>query len=99
MPIKMGEIFTVNYLLTEEIDYELNIRKIRSVRGLDDKRKILSRALKKNLPTVVSPENFDFAKEQEEINKILESIASLVIDFDGNQSDSVFKLVLSLSQN
>lgn len=91
----MSETFKVNYLLSEEIDYELEIRDIRCTRGLDDKRKILSRALKKKLTTTVPLENFNLIKEQECINKTLESIASLVIDFDGNESDSVFKRALS----
>lgn len=94
------EKFRVNHLLDYELEYELNIRFVYTERGVDDKRKMLSKLLKKELNNPGSQINMDsykvdFMTEQTEINKSLSSITSLISDFEGSSADSTFLRVKS----
>lgn len=89
------------YLISDELDYELRIRNcVTGRKTAVQKRKILNRLLEKdrvspkvNIYAYVDP-NFDFAIEKEIINNSLESLCTLIIDFEGGPiTDSSFKRI------
>lgn len=91
--------FKPGHLLLSELDYELRIRKVVTNRSQDDKRKILARLLDKernkgSLDVVQDPD-FNFDRESEVINSTLESIKSLIAEFEGPTSDSLYKRLKS----
>lgn len=94
--------FAVNHLLDYELDYELAIRSVVTHRNVNDKRKILSKLLRKekeaNKPD--SQVNFDeydydFKVEEAAINKSITTITDAIIDFEGTTSDSSFTRIKS----
>lgn len=95
----MTENFNPNHLLINELDYELAIRNVVTTRNMQEKRKILSRLLAREPSPGDSIDlnsyNFNFEFEQDAINGSLQSITTLVIDFEGNSSDSVFRRIIS----
>ena len=91
--------FKPTHLLLNELDYELRIRNVISNRSQDDKRKILARLLEKerkagHFKISVDP-NFNFDSEKDCINSTLESIKSLISEFEGPTSDSLYKRLTS----
>ncbi|XP_031333880.1 uncharacterized protein LOC116163889 [Photinus pyralis] len=91
------EDFKPSHLLIDEIKYELRIRGVVTDRPVDDKRKILNKLLAKERGrhlTHIDP-FYDFGREQDAINKTLESISNLVTEFEGNEIDSAFKRGIS----
>lgn len=86
------------HLLAAEIDYELRIRGISTTRkDMAAKRKILARALvvDRNRDIDLVDPNYDFDNEKKVITETLEQISLLVDDFEGDESDSLFKRVRS----
>lgn len=84
------------YLLTDELNYELRIRGVNASRkDAAAKRKILHRLLDtdRNRKVDYVDPNFEYASEKEIIENSLESIKSLITDFDGPASDSMFKRI------
>lgn len=90
----MEEIINMkpNHLLANEINYELRIRGVVTGRDISEKRKILGRLLNRergrNLD-IRDPE-FNFETEREAITSSVENIKSLVRDFEGPATDSLF---------
>ncbi|XP_030760526.1 uncharacterized protein LOC115885682 [Sitophilus oryzae] len=92
--------FRPSHLLDYELDYELFIRQSATTRPVADKRKILSRLLasEKSKPgnnIQLANIELDFNKEQEAIEKSLNSVNLIVEDFEGTESDSTFLRVKS----
>lgn len=88
--------FKPNHLLADELDYELRIRGTVTERNQNDKRKILTRLLARQTPnTELSDPTYSFAAERNSINTSLESITTIIIDFEGSESDSCFKRISS----
>ena len=94
--------FVVNHLLDFELDYELAIRSVITNRTVNDKRKILSKLIKKerdaNKPG--SQVHFDefiyeFRNEETAINKSITTITDAIIDFEGTISDSGYARIKS----
>lgn len=85
------------HLLSEELNYELRIRGINTTRDIAAKRKILSRALEKERfrPLELIDAAFSFESEKEAVDKTLESINSLILEFEGPASDSLHKRIKS----
>lgn len=84
------------YLLTEELNYELRIRGVNAGRkDAAAKRKILHRLLEtdRNRNINYIDPNFDYNTEKEIIENTLESIKSLINDFEGPASDSMYKRI------
>lgn len=92
----MDSTFKLNHLLLPELNYELRIRSTFTEKPQDEKRKILARLLFKekqrnfDMSTLEVP-NFDFASERNEIESTLNSIESLISDFEGPPTDSTFR--------
>lgn len=85
-----------NHLLLSELNYELKLRGITTERPQDEKRKILGRLWSKErqqgLDLVkLSDLSFDFATEKTEIGYSLNSIATLINEFEGPVTDSCYK--------
>lgn len=101
--IKMDiEQFQANHLLDFELENELASREISTSRCVADKRKILSKLLKKERDSPGSKinlenYNFDFNTEQSEINRSFNSITDAIIDFgdNGNIKDSAYQRIKS----
>lgn len=76
------------HLLLSEIDYELKIRGSYSRRDRADKIKILSRLLYRESQgaNLINLEDYvtTFETERDQINETAVSIASLILDFEGN---------------
>lgn len=94
--------FTVNHLLDFELDYELAIRSVVTQRNMNDKRKILSKLIKKerhaNVPgsqVHFEEYKYDFKTEEAAINKSIISITDCIIDFEGSDHDSAFAKIKS----
>lgn len=94
--------FSVNHLLDYELDYELAIRSIVTHRNVNDKRKMLSKLLRKekdanNPGSQIHFEeyDFDFRTEEAAINQSIVSITDLIIDFEGTNSDSAYLRIRS----
>lgn len=92
--------FQVGHLLIEELNYELKIRQIITQRDINEKRKILSRLLEKERSSpgsLIDMSNYDNIFEQEctAINASLDSIKTLLSDFEGTTTDSLFKRLKS----
>lgn len=85
------------HLLCDELNYELKIRGIVTTRDISAKRKILARALEKERfrPLQLADNEFDFENEQQAINNTLESINTLILEFEGPASDSLCKRIKS----
>lgn len=84
------------YLLTEELNYELRIRGVNAGRkDAAAKRKILNRLLEldRNRTIDFVDPNFDFNTEQNIITETLQSVKSLIDEFEGPASDSLFKRI------
>lgn len=94
----MDFTFKPVHLLLNELNYELKIRNVVTNRSQDDKRKILARLLERErverLDNLVDPD-FNFDSETEVINSTLESIKSLISEFEGPTSDSLYKRLKS----
>lgn len=93
----MEEIIKPIYLLIEELNYELRIRGVNTTRDIPAKRKILGRAFDKERfrPLDLTDPDFNFESEQEAINNTLESVNSLILEFEGPTSDSLYKRIKS----
>ncbi|CAH1183040.1 unnamed protein product [Ceutorhynchus assimilis] len=94
--------FSVNHLLDYELDYELAVRCVETVRNVTDKRKMLTKLLRKernaNDPgsqVHFEEYDYDFRTEEAAINKSILSITDLIIDFEGTESDSSYTRVKS----
>lgn len=91
----MEDYFRANYLLKDEIDYELRIRGVVTDRNVNDKRKMLACLLNKerqansNVLKLVDP-SFDFDKESKEIESTIDSVKTLISDFEGPSADSIY---------
>ncbi|KAB0805399.1 hypothetical protein PPYR_02371 [Photinus pyralis] len=86
-------------LLAEELNYELRIRGVVSDRkDAVTKRKILNKLLEKDRNrsnvTHVDP-LYDFDNEAEIIEQALDSLKTLIVEFDGTETDSLFKRINS----
>lgn len=85
-------------LLSEELNYELRIRGIVSQRkDASQKRKILHKQLEKERGRdleYVDPE-YQFDSEREVIDNTLESLTQLISEFEGPESDSLYKRIQS----
>lgn len=92
-------IIKPRHLLLPEIDYELKIRNIHTQKDRADKIKILNRILEKeakgNNSIKLDSYDYNFEKEQDEINTTLISITALVLEFEGNPLDSLFQRIKS----
>lgn len=88
----MLEEMKPNYLLANEVTYELRIRGVNTNRDINEKRKILGRALikEKGRDIVLEDPAFDFDTERAALDETLESIRSLVSDFVGPPTDSMY---------
>lgn len=92
----MDPDFKPTHLLSDEMHYELRIRGVITNRPQEDRRKILARLLDKerqrqiDVLSLVDP-NYNFENERVEIENTLESIRSLVGEFEGPTSDSLYK--------
>ncbi|KAK4885838.1 hypothetical protein RN001_002109 [Aquatica leii] len=87
------------YLLFDELTYELLIRGVNISRPHDEKRKILCRALDKERTSGVSLINLDkydvsLETQIKEINT-LNSIETLIKEFEGSSNDSLYKRLRS----
>lgn len=85
------------HLHIDELNYELRIRGIVTNKDVHKKRKILKRALEREAfrkIDLTDPE-FEYRTECDEINDILNSISTLIDDFEGPSTDSVFKRIIS----
>lgn len=88
------------HLLLHELNYELRIRGVTTERPHDEKRKILGRLWTKerqqclNLMNLTDP-SYDFKVERVEIESSLNSIITLVNDFEGPVTDSSYKRATS----
>ncbi|CAG9769703.1 unnamed protein product [Ceutorhynchus assimilis] len=96
--------FKINHLLEAELDYELKIRSIHSVKPVSDKRKMFTRlaARERVLPgseidmaEYVLTHSITPLKEKEGIADTMDSIETLIDAFDGDATDSVFRRVMS----
>lgn len=85
------------HLLIDELNYELRIRGIVTTRDIAQKRKILARALEKDRSRnlELSDPEFDYNTERDAINSTLDSIGTLIGDFEGPPTDSSFKRIKS----
>lgn len=85
------------HLLSEELNYELRIRDIITTRDIPAKRKILTRALEKERfrPLQLLDAAFNYESEKAAVDKTLESINSLIQEFEGPASDSLYKRIKS----
>ena len=84
------------HLLSDELNYELRIRGVNAGRkDAPAKRKILYRLLDtdRNREVDYVDPNFEYRAEKEIIENTLESIKSLIRDFDGPASDSMYKRI------
>lgn len=84
------------YLLHDELNYELRIRGIVTTKkDAVVKRKMLTRALEiekhRNL-NLVDPD-YDFETEVNTINNALDSLRTLITDFEGPETDSGYKRI------
>lgn len=96
------ELYQVNHLHDYEVHYELAIRKTKTTRVLNDQRKILRRLLakEKNQPgglIDLCAYEFDFQKEQREIEKTFYEVTEAIMDFSesGDESDTLFSRIKS----
>lgn len=94
--------FCINHLLDYELDYELAIRSVITQRNVSEKRKILSKLIKKersaNKPgsqVDLDNYNYNFKFEEAAINKSITSITDAIIDFEGTTSDSAYARIQS----
>lgn len=91
----MEDVIKPRHLLKDEMDYELKIRTVESSRDLNEKRKILARLFdkerdKKGSYIDMSKYGFVIDTEKIAIENTIASISSLLADFDGSSSDSLF---------
>lgn len=96
----MEETFQVNHLRQNELDYELAIRDLSTDRVVADKRKILKRALAKEVDKPDALVNLakykvNYDEESSAISDTLEAICTAIVDFEGHSTDSVFKTIKS----
>lgn len=95
----MDYTFAARHLLQSEIDYELNIRNVRSRKDRNEKIKILSRLLQRESQgaEVIDLNEYEttFDEEREAINATIVSITSLILDFEGNPADTLFHRIKS----
>ncbi|KAK4887431.1 hypothetical protein RN001_003702 [Aquatica leii] len=96
----MDDVIRPKYLLIDELTYELLIRGINISRPHDEKRKILCRALDKERTSGVSLINLDkydvsLETQIKEINNTLNSIETLIKEFEGSSNDSLYKRLRS----
>lgn len=91
------DIFKPCYLLTDELNYELRIRGVVTGRDLSQRRKILTRCLEreKGRALELSDPEYDYEAETQRINRSLESIRTLIAEFDGPETDSSYKRIKS----
>lgn len=84
-----------NYLLGDEINYELRIRGCESSKkDVSAKRKILTRLLKKtDEDAVLVDPQYNFDSEKTIIDATLEALKALISDFEGPASDSMYKRI------
>jgi len=91
--------FIPKHLLLPEIDYELKIRGSFTNRDRAEKIKILSRLLYRESQgsEIIDLENYDstFEDEREAINDTAVSIASLILEFEGNPKDTLLHRIRS----
>jgi hypothetical protein len=93
----MDEQFKVKHLLADELTYELRIRGITTSRNQDDKRKLLARALSKELGRPdeyflsLHDAEYDHDTEVQAIEDTLESIRTILTEFEGTAEDMIFK--------
>lgn len=92
--------FQSGHLLIDELNYELEIRQTITQRPMNEKRKILCRLLEKERMKpgcLIDMSSYDKPFEQEctEINFSVDSIKTLISDFEGSASDSLFKRIKS----
>jgi hypothetical protein len=91
--------FVPKHLLLPEIDYELKIRGSFTNRDRAEKIKILSRLLFRESQgsELIDLEDYDstFEEEREAINDTAVSIASLILEFEGNPKDTLLSRIRS----
>lgn len=92
--------FKANHLLETELDYELKIRVITTVRNVADKRKIFARIQKreqtdpgKEINLILCTLNYE--DESSAIRASLRSIKKVIDEFEGDINDSAFRRVKS----
>lgn len=86
----------VNFLTTKQVDYELQIRNIKTIKkDLNTKKKMLKKLLDKereNKKVWPDPE-FNFDNEKVQINEAVENIRLLIEEFEGPETDSGFSRI------
>lgn len=94
--------FHCNHLLDYELDYELAIRAVNSNRNVGEKRKMLGKLLRKEISSgipdsqvILEAYDYDFHKEETDINRSILSISDVITDFEGTDTDSTFLRVRS----
>lgn len=86
------------HLLTDELNYELRIRGITCNKDASQKRKMLTRLLDrdKGRPDIEYRDPlYQFATERAAITNTISSIRDIIHEFEGPESDSVFKRISS----
>lgn len=94
------ETFKVVHLRQAELDYELAIRGVKTSRTVAEKRKVLSGFLVREIKfpgSTIRLEGYDstFDQERDAISATLDTIATSIGEFEGNTSDSQFKVIKS----
>lgn len=81
-----------NHLLANEVTYELRVRGVSTTRDIHDKRKMLGRLLAKERgrDVVYQDPEFNYESEKTAITETLENIKTLVQEFEGPATDSMF---------
>lgn len=87
------------HLLVQELNYELRIRGIITDRkDASQKRKMLARILERDRYRVnvdLADPDYDFDEEKRIIDETIESIKSVIVDFEGPETDSTHKRIIS----
>ena len=86
------------FLNVYELNYELLIRRIRTTKPLEDKRRILEHELYKEItrPASFSTKHLSFEADKTEITSTLESVTTLILEFDsGTADDSLYHRIVS----
>jgi hypothetical protein len=95
----MDQVIHPRHLLGHELEYELNIRNVKTKKDRNEKVKVLGRLFAKESQGAkhidLNSYTSTFENEKENINNTLVNIASLIVDFEGNPADTLFSRVKS----
>ena len=88
----------VDYLSDYEVEYELLIRRVRTSRPVKEKRRLLEHEFlkEKSTPLNICVESLDFETDRGEIETTLESVTTLILEFEsGSITDSLCRRIAS----